>query len=365
MAKITEEGLSGLMKFLNVELPIKNPFNEYATKDNIRHYAIAIGDMNPLWCDEEYAKKTRYGGIIAPPMFIITMEGLRRPWGLPGVHSLNAGTEQFWHLPIRLNDRITGTTRLSGMTEKKSQWGGRSFVQEWTLTFKNQNGEVVLVEKGWSIRGERNASRDKGKYSQVKVKTYTDDEMAAIEAEYEKEIIRGAEPRYWEDVNVGDELTPIIKGPTVLTDMVAFKIGFGFDPFCYPNEYAVAYRKRHPGATTKNSLGIPDVPERVHWESNMAQEIGIPAAYDYGPQRGSWLCQLITNWMGDDGWLKKFYFEVRRPNIIGDLIRCKGNITRKYVEDNEHRVDIECGAENQRGENTAPGRATVVLPIKK
>ena len=53
-----------------------------------------------------------------------------------------------------------------------------------------------------------------------------------------------------------------------------------------------------------------DVPELVHMEETRAQEIGIPGAYDYGCQRSSWLGHVLTNWMGDDGFLKSFYMEL-------------------------------------------------------
>jgi hypothetical protein len=62
--------------------------------------------------------------------------------------------------------------------------------------------------------------------------------------------------------------------------------------------------------------------------------------------------------------LKKFYMELRRFNVVGDTTWCKGKVTRKYVEKDEHLVEVEVRAENQRGEITAPGRAVVRLPSK-
>ncbi len=113
-----------------------------------------------------------------------------------------------------------------------------------------------------------------------------------------------------------------------------------------------------------SKTGIIDVPELVHMEDTRAKEIGIPGAYDYGCQRISWLGNLVTNWMGDDGFLKKLRAELRRFNVIGDTTWLKGKVTNKYIEDDEHLVDIECWAENQRGEVTMPGTATVRLPSK-
>lgn len=72
----------------------------------------------------------------------------------------------------------------------------------------------------------------------------------------------------------------------------------------------------------------------------------------------------MTNWQGDDAFLKKLYAELRRFNVLGDTTWVRGKVTQKYVENGEHLVDCEIHAENQRGETTAPGMATVSLPSK-
>ena len=90
----------------------------------------------------------------------------------------------------------------------------------------------------------------------------------------------------------------------------------------------------------------------------------MPSAYDYGPGRTSWLTTAVTNWMGDAAFLKRLRGEMRRFNIVGDTTWCKGKIARKYEKDGYALVDIDIWAENQRGEVTAPGIATVMLPSK-
>ena len=110
--------------------------------------------------------------------------------------------------------------------------------------------------------------------------------------------------------------------------------------------------------------GLADVPELVHMEDSRAQTIGIPGAYDYGCQRISWLDNVVTNWMGDDGFLKNQNGTLKRFNIVGDTHWMKGKVTKKYIVNGEYLVDIECWGENQRGEITLPGSATVRLPSK-
>ena len=83
--KITEEMIQELLGEKGIEYPARRQFNEVATKDAIRHWADAIGDLNPLWRDEEYARKTLYGGLIAPPtwLFSTTMMAGRMPTRSP------------------------------------------------------------------------------------------------------------------------------------------------------------------------------------------------------------------------------------------------------------------------------------------
>ena len=91
----------------------------------------------------------------------------------------------------------------------------------------------------------------------------------------------------------------------------------------------------------------------------------MPMAYDYGCQRMCWLGHPVTNWMGDDGFLKRLYGELRRFNYVGDTTWLRGRVSGKRVEQGEHLVDLELWAENQVQEVTATGKAAVVLPSRQ
>ena len=87
-------------------------------------------------------------------------------------------------------------------------------------------------------------------------------------------------------------------------------------------------------------------------------------AFDYGSQRMCWLAHPLTNWMGDDGTLKRLYGEVRRFNYLGDTTWVKAKVTGKQVNNGEHLVDLEVWTENQVDEVTAKGHAQISLPTK-
>ena len=74
-------------------------------------------------------------------------------------------------------------------------------------------------------------------------------------------------------------------------------------------------------------MGIPDVAQRLHWESEWSQQIGNPMAYDYGIIRECWLNHYLGDWVGDDGWVFRQHDEMRKFNYIGDTHVITGEVT--------------------------------------
>ena len=100
----------------------------------------------------------------------------------------------------------------------------------------------------------------------------------------------------------------------------------------------------------------------MHWDDSFAQLIGVPRAYDYGPQRISWMITLLTNWMGDHGHLRRFSVQLRRPVLVGDAVWVKATVVGKS---GDGTVDITLVATNQDQEMVAKGTAQVVLPVRE
>lgn len=365
---ITDEALAEMRSRIGVDLR-RRLYNTEATRDAIRHFCHGIGDENPLFLDESYASRSRYGAIIAPPAFLNSVYWISGGnMGFPGVHGFHAGNDWYWFKTIHLGDRMTVKERLTDVVEKKSRFGGRMVLCYSEGLFRNQRDELISRSIGWAARVERRASKEQGRYKGTEKAKYTGAELRAIEDDYFKEEIRGTNPCYWEEVAEGDDVGHVVKGPLNMTDIFGFvagTIGGGAAGRGGPHGMAVRYRRRHPKwAYTDPETGVTDMPEMVHAEDSMAQEIGIPGAYDYGCQRFCWLGNLMTNWQGDDGFLKRLYMELRRFNVLGDTTWCRGKVARKYVEAGEHLVDCEVYGQNQRGEITTKGTATVALPSK-
>jgi acyl dehydratase len=92
--------------------------------------------------------------------------------------------------------------------------------------------------------------------------------------------------------------------------------------------------------------------------------VGAPGAYDYGPERCSWLTHHLTNWMGDDGFLRTAKSQIRRHNPVGDTLFIKAHVMRKFVEDGRHLVEIAQEARNQDDELSASGAGVIELPVR-
>jgi hypothetical protein len=92
--------------------------------------------------------------------------------------------------------------------------------------------------------------------------------------------------------------------------------------------------------------------------------VGVPGAYDYGPERCSWLTHHLTNWMGDDGMLCRASCKIRRHNPEGDTLFIDGSVARCFVEDGRHLIEIAQEARNQDGELSVVGTGIVELPVR-
>lgn len=364
--KITEDGIKRLRERIG---SFNRPrqygvglFNEYASRDAIRHFCQGIGDPNPLYWDEEYARHTKFGNIVAPPTFLYSVYWCSgRTGGLPGVHGFHSGNDWEWLRPIYLGDRISVQEQFTGLDEKQSRFAGRMLIQSSVCHYYNQRGEVVARCKGWQVRAERSAAREHRKYS-FEPYAYSEEEIEAIESAVLSEEVRGRDPRWWEGVEVGEELSPVVKGPLSHGDIQAFVAGAVGG---LAHGLQLKEMKRHPSwAFQDPNTGAREAIIRVHDIREAAESAGLPGSYDYGSQRCCWMGHLLTNWMGDDGFLKRMYIELRRFNVVGDTTWCRGKITGKRQENEECLIDLEIWGENQRKEVTTTGTAVVRLPSK-
>jgi N-terminal half of MaoC dehydratase len=349
---ITDEALGALRARLGQPVRRPEPYIEVATRDAIRHWAHGIGDRNPHWAAHRQA----------PPTILFAMDRIVSGYvgGLPGIHAMYGGTDFRWRRAIREDDRLIGDSVLLDLEEKPSAFAKRAIKQTYRTTFKDPAGAIVCEADSWCFRTERETARERGKYKSDGPHRYSADELAEIRRGYATEEIRGAAPRLWDDVTIGEAMPAVVKGPLTVTSVVAFVQGWGS---LYVRAHGLAFEMfdRHPALGIPNDFGVPEPPERVHWDEAMARAVGVPGAYDYGPERVAWLGHLVTNWMGDAGFLRRLNAKVLRHNLIGDTTWCRGRVTGKGPGG---IVSLELAGTNQRGETIASATAEVVLPTR-
>ena len=341
---------------------------EPVSQHDIRRWAVySMGDDNPLWSDAEYGKRSVWGATIAPPTFLWTIDTLIVAPGLRGVQWIHGGTRWTMHRPVRVGDTIVARARVKDVQEKKGGRVPRFIIQTGEILFTNQRQELVAraendimrIPRARSGQGIRHKEGAPGRERTA----YTPQQIEEVRQAYVNEYRRGAQALYWEDVEVGSSLPSIVKGPLTLVDIVAFYAGRR--NVYNPLKMAFLERERHPANVyVSAATGIPTHPAAGHFDAEIAQEIGMPAAYDNGWMRVAWISHLVTNWAGDWGFVRQLDTRLPMANYVGDLSWCHGRVAGKRLDGGEHLVDIECWTVNQRGERSTEGKAIVRLPSK-
>ena len=138
--------------------------------------------------------------------------------------------------------------------------------------------------------------------------------------------------RYYEDVEIGEELKPLVKHPDTRQLVMWAGASGDYNP--------------------------------IHYDKDFALSQGLPGVIVHGALAGCFLSQLITDWIGEQGVVNKFSCSYRGMNFPGEAITCQGKVTKKYIENDKHYVECDIRAENLKGEKTVLGKATVIMPSK-
>jgi acyl dehydratase len=232
-------------------------FNNEATSDTIRHYVDGIGDNNPLFRDSAYAGKTKYGRVVAPGTFLFTHQWAATGSGLTGIHGWYSGGDWEWYSPVYAGTKLSSVAIIRDMVVKEGRMAGRGniYIDYGDIVYLNAGtGEILGKELYHIVWAERSAAGSAKKERGRPIRKYTKQEWLEILEAYEREEIRGPEPRYWEDVSIGDRVGPLIKGPLSVRDELVWLMGAG-SPFLKAHKNEFNYESRHP--VSSNTLRRP------------------------------------------------------------------------------------------------------------
>jgi acyl dehydratase len=137
---------------------------------------------------------------------------------------------------------------------------------------------------------------------------------------------------YFEDLEVGSELPPLEKDPT--TQQLVRYAGASGDFY------------------------------QIHYDKDFALGNGLPGVILHGALKNAFLGQLMTDFAGEQGILRKLSVQYRGMDQPGTKVSARGKVKKKYVEDGNHFVECDIWLENAKGEITTPGSALVILPSR-
>ena len=303
---------------------------------SIRKFALAIGDANPLYCDREYARGCKYGGVIAPPTLACeTMQFLvgelaedggpvERPM-LPLGSEIRGGNEYTLHRPVRPEDVLTARWRFDNIRERDARTG-KLIILSSLISYQNQHGDMLATNRENSIFRVSQGAEE--------VQPSGPPAVGSAEAPPEEAQPRRLDdPLHADQVQLGDEIPALRKSITV--PMMVF--------------YAAATWDFH----------------RYHYDQAFVKERGFPQPFVDGQNLGSFLAQMLTDWCGDPGAIAKLGFRFRNFVFAGDVLTCRGRVTGKTPADGGEDVECELWIDKDDGSSAlSPGTATVRLPYR-
>lgn len=360
---------------------ITKPWNTRANGDSIRRWAESIGDDNPLYSDEDHAIGSRWGQPIAPPGFEWSMgidrapivsEALNREThrALRGVQLYHSGAEYRYYRPIVDGTRLYKSEVVADVTEKQSRFANRSVIVDNATCWWDDEEQVAATSSRWFVHAERKSRSEKetgAKAPRDALASYTEDQLAEIEAAYDAEYVRGTDTLYWQDILKGQALPVMAKGPLTITDMINLHMGAGWLTYGNP-PYRLAYenRKKLRGFYSKNEFGAWDTVQRVHWDIGLAHAVGVQHTYDIGPMRFVMLCHYASNFAGDDGFVHRIRYELRNFNYVGDTTWISGTVSDVRVDPElGPLVELEVKGVNQRGQENIVAQITILVACRQ
>lgn len=312
----------------------------------------------------------------------------------------NDGGDIVFFLPIRPGDIFKTYTERSAIEDITPSNGSttRTFAVTGSGSLYNQNGEKVLTSTMYGRNmyshgsssdasgpgvppsggsGGAPPSGGAGGSASMERHNYTEEDWAFIHEIEDAEVVRGNNTLYWEDVDVGDEPPWTIVGPTTTLDMIQFA---GLGIIQSPPMREQLKNESQLNGLKQDEYGVYHLMVEGHFsEAGMGGSMPI----HYMAFGRSLMARLITSWIGDDGWLSKFSW--RNGNLANDIIAqvpslqgktvtghgkvsdvliAKAYVTKKYVENDEHKIDLVVWTEDIGGTLCQAANATVILPSK-
>ena len=337
----------------------RDPWNTEATADAIRQFAFGISDDNPLWVDPDFAAGSPYGRLVAPPAFLVSilypvLHGA--PMNVP-LLSLIAGLEYKWFQQVLEGDSIRASAKQLDAFESKDRSGRDLIYIESETSYWNQRDELIGLATGTMARVVQNG---KELFVDRSIYQYGEEELGKIAEALKNEIQIRAKTLNPQDIEVGQRLPTLVRGPLTIGDMICWQAAVG--PSYRPGSLGYLDSLEAPHSVVKNPLtGWKVKYSQQHEDFMLASQRGMPAPFDNGVMRFAWLTPLLTNWFGVSGELKRLSVQIVAPNLYGDTTWYNGTIAKITKCEKGTLVLVRIKGINQLSVLTTKGEAEVLI----
>lgn len=336
-----------------IDLPMRPRAWREVTEEWLARHSEGSGDYNPLYRDRTYADESRFHSLTGSPSFLFSIDfGANASiWGhlsrddvaMKDLSILYLGADIEWHRPVWLGDRVRSIETPVGVKRRPMPQLGEALVCSGRTDYYNHRGEKVASLTNHMLRfanpgtGVQAAPPD------------PDRPQVAPDPLVWRRTRRGGEIRHFEDVEAGEQLPELPKGTYTTTELYLFSHG----------TLTIGRSAEVDEGTIDMGAGGRADPEYAR--KNRAQA----AQFDYGPQRITWLTQLVSDWAGDWGDLVSMSAKLRRPNLVGDTNTVRGLVTGTRELAGQGLVDLRVAVVNQADVETATADLTVRLPRRE
>jgi acyl dehydratase len=364
---------------------------EPCSSTDIRRWVMAMDYPNPIHWDGEFAKTSKFGGIVAPQSMAVALDyghGAQPACvgRIPGSHLIFGG-EEWWHYGPRIKpgDRLTQRRWFHDYKSTDTKFAGPTLFSRGDTLHYNQRGTLVCKERSTSIRYLAAEAESRGSLKQSsKMPRWTKDELLAVERERTAWIMsnRAGSTPHFADVSVGDRLPRRVIGPHTLASFATEYRAFVFnvwgsfrwvapegveDPWVNQDPgWVDGFGFDEEGAKIDPRLrdGLYVGPSRGHVDVEKASQIGMPRAYGYGATMGAWVTDYLAYWAGHDGFVRYSNTSYRSPAYEGDVTYLDA-VVRELVDESvwgAPLVRLDVKMTNQDASVLATGTADVELP---
>ncbi len=366
-----------------------SPIREPIANNDIRRWAHAMHYANLLHYDPKFASESRWGKLVAPQSFAIAVDDGHGAAPacvgcIPNSHLLFGGDE-WWFYDTRTfgGDYIYNERIPFDYTVKETGFAGPTCFQRGDNNYRNQNGDMVAKQRSTSIRYLADAGGESVDTSAAEDPVWTKEELDTLEERKFQWIQMihdlGHKERWWDDVNVGDQLPERVFGPhsiaSFTTEWRAYfmntwgtmdlrkndleALGFTKEMAGYENDPDM--QLINPGLTDGAYYG----PSRGHLFPEWARKIGMPRAYGYGASMGAWVTDYLAGWAGEHGMVVHSVANYRGPALSGDVTVQTAEVVDKMVdEDGRHLIQVKQKMATHTGSTMCTATAEIQLPKK-